>query len=190
MSDDLYIGPTALEPGPREPSVSSEHLARLILLPLTLLFVAIVLVFFVFFQPIHIDGPSMMPTLRSADCVLITRGARDVARGDVVVLVANDQGIQTELVKRVIGLAGDVVEIRGDVAYINGAREPIRGQVVVSQYATSFSAVTVPAGQIYVMGDNRAQSEDSRYIGTVPLSGVVGRVVAVFAPIQRLRFVS
>jgi len=169
--------------------VSSDRLARLLLLPLTVLFVAIVLVFFVFFRPVHIDGPSMLPTLRSADRVLITRGAKGVARGDVVVLVANDQGIQTELVKRVIGLAGDVVEIRGDVAYVNGAREPIRGQAIVPQYATSMAAVTVPAGQIYVMGDNRAQSEDSRYIGTVPLSGVLGRVVVIFAPIQRLRFV-
>ena len=84
----------------------------------------------------------------------------------------------------------DVVEIRGDVAYVNGTPEPILGQVIVPQYATSMAPVTVPAGQIYVMGDNRAQSEDSRYIGTVPLSGVVGRVVAVFAPIQRLRLVS
>jgi signal peptidase I len=47
----------------------------------------------------------------------------------------------------------------------------------------------VPPGQIYVMGDNRALSEDSRYIGTVPLSGVVGRVVAIFAPIQRAQLV-
>ena len=158
-------------------------------MPLLVLFAAIVLVFFVLYQPVRIDGPSMDPTLRSEDRVLITRGAKALNRGDVVVLVADEGGVQTELVKRVIGLAGDSVEIRGDVAYVNGIPEPDRGQRVVPEAAISAPAVAVPRDQIYVMGDNRAESEDSRYIGTVPLSGVKGRVVVVFAPIQRLRLV-
>ena len=53
-------------------------------------------------------------------------------------------------------------------------------------HAVTTPAVTVPPGQLYVMGDNRPISEDSRYIGTVPLSGVKGSVVAVFAPIHRV----
>ena len=87
--------------------------------------------------------------------------------------------------KRVIGLPGDTVEIRGDVAYVNGVPEPHRGQMVDPGHAVTTPAVTVPPGEIYVMGDNRPLSEDSRYIGTVPLSGVKGTVVAIFAPIQR-----
>jgi signal peptidase I len=137
VSDELYIGPTTLAPGPKEPRVSGERIAKVVVLPLLLLFAVVVLVFFVFFQAIRIDGPSMLPTLRSADRVLITRGVKSINRGDVVVLVADEGGIQTELVKRVIGLAGDVVEIRDDVAFVNGIREPARGQVVLPQYATS-----------------------------------------------------
>ncbi len=189
MSDDLYIGPTALAPGPREPRVSGDRIARVILIPLVALFAAIVLVFFVFFQPVRIDGPSMLPTLRTEDRVLITRGAKDLGRGDVVVLVTEEGGVSIELVKRVIGLPGDVVDIRGDVAYVGGVPEPSRGQRVVPGHAVTTPAVTVPPGEIYVMGDNRPLSEDSRYIGTVPLSGVKGIVVAVFAPFQRARFV-
>jgi signal peptidase I len=189
VSDDLYIGPTALAPGPREPRVSGDRIARVILVPLLALFAAIVLVFFVFFQPVRIDGPSMLPTLRTEDRVLITRGAKDLSRGDVVVLVTDEGGVPIELVKRVIGLPGDVVDVRGDVAYVGGVREPARGQKVVPGHAVTTPAITVPQGEIYVMGDNRPLSEDSRYIGTVPLSGVKGKVVAVFAPFQRARFV-
>lgn len=186
MSDDLYIGPTLLDPGPKEPRVSGERVARLVFLPLLVMFGAIILVFFVLYQPVRIDGPSMLPTLRSADRVLITRGVRSVKRGDVVVLVASENGQPIELVKRVIGVPGDVVEVKGDVAYVNGTREPDRGQHISGFDGLSWEPVTVPRGNLFVMGDNRAQSEDSRYIGTVPASGVMGTVVAVFAPIQRL----
>jgi signal peptidase I len=170
--------------------VSGERIAKLIVIPLLLLLIAILLVFFVFFAPVTIDGPSMLPTLRSGDRVLITRGDKSVKRGDVIVLVVDEAGRKIELVKRVVGLAGDSVEIRNDVAFVNGAQEPSLGQFVGDpQYSTTESAITVPAGRLYVMGDNRPLSEDSRYIGTVAMSGVMGRVVAVFAPLQRFRLV-
>jgi len=190
VSEDLYIGPTVLAPGPKEPRVSGERIAKLVVIPLLVLFAVIVLVFFVLFQPVRIDGPSMLQTLRSADRVLITRGAKNVNRGDVIVLVVDEGGVPTELVKRVIALAGDRVEIRRDVAFVNGIQEPDRGQQIEPTYSISAPPVTVPSGQIYIMGDNRPLSEDSRYIGTVPLAGVKGIVVAVFAPIQRLGLVN
>ena len=153
-----------------------------------LLFGVIVLVFFVLFQAVRIDGPSMLPTLRDADRVLITRNTQAVHRGDIVVLITGEGETRIELVKRVIGVAGDTVEIRNDVAFVNGVREPEYGQQVDEpRYTGSQVPLTVPSGQLYVMGDNRTLSEDSRYIGTVPLAGVVGRVVAIFAPIQRAR---
>jgi len=188
VSDDLYVGPSALAPGVQESS--SEKLARFIILPLAAIFTLVILVFFVLFQAVSIDGPSMLPTLRSADRVLITRGAKGVHRGDVVVLTADEGGMKTDLVKRVIGVAGDLVEIRSDGAVVNGVREPNYGQKIdAPKYSVSQPAIRVPKGQIYILGDNRPLSEDSRYIGTVPVSGVMGRVVAVFAPIQRLGFV-
>ena len=168
------------------PSGLGHRVAVRLLIPLLLLLLATILVFFVFFSGAVVVGESMFPTLHNADYLLVTRGGFYPKRGDIVVTdVVEGQG-PVELVKRVIGLPGDVVEIRGDVAYVNGQQEPNRGQVVLPQFSESRPPLTVPAGSIYVMGDNRADSLDSRQMGPVPLAGLKGRATSVFAPIYRI----
>ena len=189
MSDDLYVGPTALAPGPKQSSGRGDRIARLILIPLFVLLAMLVLVFFVLFRPVRIDGPSMLPTLRSGDRVLVTRGDQVLERGDVVVMIVDQAEVASELVKRVIAVAGDKVEIREDVAYVNGTREPEYGQVVNPGRSVDVAEITVPEGYVYLMGDNRPLSQDSRFIGPAPLTGLLGKVVAVFAPIQRVQLV-
>jgi signal peptidase I len=184
--EDLYIGPTTLAPAPAEPSGSGDRIARLILIPLAVALIALLLVFYVFFEPGRVVGPSMLPTLRSGDMVLLTRGYRRPRRGDIVFTQVTEQGVPVEIVKRVIGVPGDTVEVRQDVAVVNGVPEPARGQYIDPMAGDSVAAYRIPAGHIYVMGDNRPDSEDSRYIGPVPLSGVKGRVVALYAPINRI----
>jgi signal peptidase I len=186
-NDDLYIGPTVLDPAPREPSKLADHLARWIVVPLMILILTIMLVFYVFFSSAVVEGDSMLPTLSSGDYLLITHGAQGLRRGDVVVTRTVENGASIELVKRVIGLPGDSVEIRRDVAYVNGKAEPARGQSIVPQFAISTTPLVVPRGMVYVLGDNRPNSEDSRYIGPILQSGIMGRAVFVFAPINRLR---
>jgi signal peptidase I len=186
-NDDLYIGPTVLAPAPPEPSKLADHLARWIVIPLMILVLSILLVFYVFFSSAVVEGDSMSPTLSSGDYLLVTHGTRGLRRGDVVVTQAAENGRPIELVKRVIGLPGDTVEIRQDVAYVNGRPEPARGQVVLQQFAVSMTPLVVPQGMVYVMGDNRPNSEDSRYLGPLPESGIKGRAVFVFAPINHLR---
>ena len=187
--DDVYIGPTALEPGPPEPSKLADAMARWVVVPLIVLLVAIVLVFYVFFSSAVVDGESMRPTLDNGDYLLITHGAKSLQRGDIIVTGVLEKAGPVELVKRVIALPGDTVEIRDDAAYVNGAAEPSRGQLVVPRFSVSRTPYVVPDGYIYVMGDNRPVSEDSRYLGPVPLSGLKGRAVLVFAPINRVRVV-
>jgi signal peptidase I len=187
MSDELPIGPTVLAPGPREPSGSRHRLAMWMLLPFMLWLVGILLVFYVFFSSAVVSGPSMEPTLRNSDYLLVTHGDSSPRRGDIVVTQVNENGVPVELVKRVIALPGDTVEVLSDVAYVNGAAEPARGQVINNRFVVSRPRVTVPAGQVYVMGDNRPNSEDSRYFGPIPISGIKGKAVFVFAPIYRLR---
>jgi signal peptidase I len=189
-ADDLYIGPTVLEPGPKDPADSAgSRLASVLLIPLSLVLLVLVLTFFVFFDRGHVDGPSMMPTLLNRDLVLVTKSYPQPRRGDVVFTQVQEQGQPVELVKRVIGLPGDTIEIRDDTAIVNGVPEPQRGQFVYPPAGDSFQPMTVPEGHLYVMGDNRPNSEDSRYIGPVPISGVMGRVVAIYAPITRIRLV-
>ena len=186
--DDLYIGPTVLAPGPRDPQGLGYRLAKWVFLPLLLSLLAIVLVFYVFFASAVVDGDSMQPTLASGDFLLVTRSTPTLNRGDVVVAVVNENGTPVELVKRVIALPGDTIEVRNDVAYVNGAAEPERGQYVLPRYSVSRPPEIVPPGDLYVMGDNRPISEDSRYMGPIPESGVRGRAVVVLSPITHFKF--
>lgn len=190
MSDDLYIGPTALSPGPKEPRISGDSVARIVFIPLLVILSAIVLVFFVLLRPVAIEGPSMAPTLTDTERVLVTHGDKNLAHGDVVITSVLEGSATVRLVKRVIGLPGDTVEIRNDVAIINGTPEPARGQAILPDYAMSSPPVTILPGMVYVMGDNRAVSSDSRIIGPVPISGIDGKVVAVFAPFNRIRLIN
>jgi signal peptidase I len=188
-SDDLYIGPTLLAPGPKPPSETGHTIATIIIIPLIVAFAAVILVFYILFSTAQVDGPSMMPTLRNGDHVLITHGDKNLQRGDVIVFKFVEGTAENELVKRVIGVPGDTVEVRGDVAYVNGVAEPARGQVVKPEYAVSRAPYKVPSGMLFVMGDNRAVSEDSRYIGPIAIDGIRGKVVAIFAPVTRLQLV-
>jgi signal peptidase I len=186
-ADDLPIGPTVLEPGHKDPSAFAQHLALWLTLPLTLTLIAILLVFYVFFSSAVVVGQSMEPTLHGGDYLLVSRGDSAPHRGDVVVASVLDRGVPTELVKRVVAVGGDTVVVRGDVAIVNGTPEPQRGQVIIPQFAVSEPLIHVPPGSVYLMGDNRANSEDSRYIGPVSDASIEGKVVFIFAPIYRIR---
>jgi len=145
------------------------------------------------FQAFFIPSESMVPTLKVGDRVLVNKLAYDygdVDRGDVVVFEAPPEARSTEiadLVKRVIGLPGDTVEARDDGAvYVNGKQldEPY---LPPGTTTTNLPPTKVPAGHIFVMGDNRGASRDSRYFGPVKESSIVGRVFVKIWPPARIR---
>ncbi len=164
-----------------------HRLAVKIFIPLFILLVTTVFVLYIFYSTAVVDGSSMYPTLHDTDYLLVTHGEANLKRGDIVVTNVLEGQQPIELVKRVIGMPGDVIEIRDDVAYVNGQREPNRGQVIVPELSESRLPITVPSGSMYVMGDNRSVSEDSRHLGPVPVSGLKGRAASIFAPINRIR---
>ncbi len=149
--------------------------------------VVVGLLYFVF-TTIRIAGPSMEPALRDQDRVLVTKGYEEPMRGDIVsATVPDEYGEPVRVVKRVAAVPGDTVEIYGDRAYVNGRRIP--GGADGDGAPLSFPAFTVPEGYVYLLGDNRQVSYDSRVVGAVPITVVRGKVVAIILPLSRFAIV-
>ena len=151
-------------------------------------------------QAFFIPSKSMESTLHVGDRVLVNKwsyGLHDVHRGDVVVFSRPKDEPATnvsDLIKRVIGLPGETVTIANNHVYINGQQlnEPYLDAGAVSVAVQGKWACTptapckIPKGQLWVMGDNRTDSEDSRYFGPIPESTVVGRAFFRIWPLNRL----
>ncbi len=138
-------------------------------------------------KPFTIHQVSMQPTLLEGDRVLINRLVyhfRDPERGDVVVF---DSPVQEDedLVKRVVAVAGDSVAVRGGVLYVNGEpqQEPYLADSPFD--GTDTDEGVVPEGQVFVMGDNRNNSGDSRLFGPIETESIIGAAFAIYWPISR-----
>lgn len=142
------------------------------------------------FQAFYIPSESMEETLRIDDRVLVNKLSyrlHEVHRGDVVVFrrPEEDAGQFRDLIKRVIGLSGETIEARDNTIYING-------QVLIEPYLTpgevigDFGPVEIPDGELFVMGDNRDNSGDSRVFGTIETERIIGRAFFLFWPFDRV----
>lgn len=136
-----------------------------------------------FMRTPQVSGFSMAPHIASGEIVLINTivyRMRAPARGDIIAFHHNGPTPET-YIKRVIGLPGDRVRINRGTVYVNGA--PLNETYVRFPDGRSFPEVTVPAGSLYVLGDNRADSDDSRFWGFVPENAVLGKAVAGIWPL-------
>ena len=149
---------------------------------------AVVVLFTFGARLIGVDGHSMLPTLQNGDRMLVLNAMlyHDYQYGDVVVL-RKDTFLKEPIVKRVIATAGQTVDIDFDsgTVYVEGEalREDYVNELTFLEEGTEFP-LTVPEGHIFVMGDNRNRSSDSRdsNLGTVDTRYVIGRAVAVAFP--------
>ncbi|MDP2181366.1 MAG: signal peptidase I, partial [Actinomycetota bacterium] len=140
---------------------TGERVAVVILIPLLVLFVSLVTVFYVIFERTRVEGDSMQPTLLTEDRLLMTRGYTQPLRGDIVVVHPNGQaGTENDLVKRVVALPGDRIEINRDIATVNGIAETGYGLVIDPNDTVTLRVQTVASGHVFIMGDNRAVSLD------------------------------
>lgn len=139
-------------------------------------------------QTFFIPTPSMVPTLKVDDRLLvdkITLRTRDVRRGDIVVFerpaTFTDTTIK-DLIKRVVGLPGETLEGRQGAVWVNGNR--LNEPYLVEGVTTSdFAPVKVAVDHYFVMGDNRPESYDSRFWGTVEREKIIGRaLIRVWPP--------
>jgi signal peptidase I len=148
------------------------------------------------FQQYYIDGPSMQTTLMPQDRVLVNKMSyklHDIHRGDVIVFDRVTNEVQhDDLIKRVLGLPGETLEIRSCIVYIDGVQvdEPYLNPEQTSQIEpsarcgshTDMAAIVVPEHMVFVMGDNRVQSFDSRDFGPIDTDKVRGRAFVVIWP--------
>lgn len=161
----------------------------------------LVLTFAIFFvvhtfvaQPYQIRQDSMETTLEPDEYVLVdklTPRFDAYKRGDIVVFTPPESWARagTPFIKRVIGVGGDSVEIRDGHVVVNGTDlvEPyvfqVDGQAQPTVDSLEHGSWTVPAGELFLMGDHRAVSEDSRAFGTVPVGQVIGRAWLRYWPV-------
>ncbi len=153
-------------------------------------------------QQFYISGPSMESTLYENNRVLVNKLSyrlHDIRRSDVVVFdrITTSGGViaHDDLIKRVIGIAGDTVEIKDCKVLVNAKeiQEPYLDESVLALpnavercRVIDMKPITVPKNQLFVMGDNRPESFDSRSFGTIPKHLVVGRAFAIVWPFGRI----
>ncbi|TMN23057.1 signal peptidase I [Lentibacillus cibarius] len=169
-------------------------------IPIILLAVALAFIFrSQLFASYIVNGESMEPTLYDGNLLMVNKvvyNLTDVDRFDVIVFHANERD---DYVKRVIGLPGDSIVYKSDKLYINGdyIGEPFlksfKKTSSVTPYTDDFTLegttgkTQVPEGKLFVMGDNRRNSLDSRKIGFVPIDEVVGKVDIKYWPFSDLQ---
>ncbi|GGM21279.1 signal peptidase I [Paraliobacillus quinghaiensis] len=171
------------------------------------LLIAILLAFIVrtfLFSPIIVEGPSMQPNLQNGDHMIVNKinyKLNEPERFDIVVFHATEK---RDYIKRVIGLPGETVEMRADTLYIDG--EPVEesflateksqqasGQVYTMNFSmedSQYLPEVIPEGHVFVLGDNRSNSTDSRSssLGLISYDQIVGNAVLIYWPINRFGF--
>jgi signal peptidase I len=151
--------------------------------------IAAVVIIFVY-QPVKVEGTSMMPALSDQERIFVNKfvyrfGMGEIERGDLVVFFFPGDRDKS-FIKRVIGLPGDVVTIERGAVLVNG--QPLREDYVPPEYQdySSMPPKKVEPEHYFVLGDRRHSSSDSRSWGQVPRSAIYGKAVFVYWPLERI----
>lgn len=159
-------------------------------------------------QAFKIPTGSMRMTLIEGDLILVNKfiyGARvpftnwrlpvvrEPKRGDVVVFIYPEDK-KKDFIKRLVGLPGETIEIKGGSIYVNDkpATEQIFNQIYYynrGEFASDGQKVVVPKDSYFVLGDNSTSSKDSRYWGFVPKDDLLGKAIIIYWPVQRIRII-
>ncbi len=155
--------------------------------------IAVVLACFIRFFIVElylVEGPSMLPTLENHERLVVNKFIyrfREPERGEVLVF-KYPRDPNRDFIKRVIGVAGDTIEIKEGKVYLNDTLLD-EGSYTMKDTRTNYPKRTIPTGHLFVMGDNRNNSEDSRYrtVGFVPVDMVKGKAMMVFWPLDAIK---
>lgn len=210
-STNTGLAPEAPKPQPKKPASEGwgsilSTIGILLLAPALAIFLMMFVV-----QSYEVDGPSMESTLQNHDRLIVLKLPRTVSRithndylpnrGDVVIFNEPDSSDPTsasntnkQLIKRVVGMPGDhVVVTEGKLTVYNSEHPKGYSPDTSLPYGKVISStpgdidLVVPKGQIFVCGDNRSNSFDSRYFGTVPLHNVIGKLLVRVYPVGTIK---
>lgn len=154
--------------------------------------IAVLLAFFIrtfIIEPYMVEGPSMRPTLENHERLLVNKFIymlSEPKKGEVIVF-RYPSDPSRDFIKRVIATGGDTIEIRNGSVYVNG--ELKKEDYILERTKGSYIKSVVPLGHVFVMGDNRNNSEDSRFpdVGFVPFKLIKGKAIVVFWPLSDWR---
>jgi signal peptidase I len=163
---------------------ASRYWLRDVILSVLLAFI----IGYFFYQPVQVEGTSMLPELKDHERIAVSRFAyhfESIQRGDIIVFHYPLDPAES-FVKRVIGLPGDWVSIKGGQVFVNGKRltEPYIQPAYFDR--ETYAPVHVPPDHYYVLGDRRNFSNDSRDWGTVPRKYIYGKAVFAYWPLSDL----
>jgi signal peptidase I len=167
---------------------TARFVLREIVMPLGLAIVLALTIQATIAKPYEIPTASMDPTILPNDRVLSNRviyRVRDIRRGDIIVFdPPASLHSDVPFVKRVVGLSGDTVEVRAGTVLVNGTAYDVAG-AAVPHY--TYGPARVPAGSLFVLGDNRNNSMDSHEWDFLARDSVRGEVFMIYWPLNRLR---
>ncbi|SHJ70544.1 signal peptidase I [Paramaledivibacter caminithermalis] len=141
-------------------------------------------------RPTLVKQHSMYPTLNPNDYLILNKISyrfHEPQKGDIVVFktaLKTAQGKEKNLIKRVIGVEGDEVVVKDGKVYVNG--EELVEDYINGDYTPGDVKITVPDNHVFVMGDNRSQSLDSRQLGTFSIDNIQGKVLVRLFPLNRI----
>jgi len=189
---DLPLTIPDLDVEAETPESGAQFLARAVWNIITTIVPAVLLALFVNLfvaQAMVIQGPSMQPTLHYNQRVLVEKltyhffhGPR---RGDVVVIEVEEE--RDPLIKRVVALPGETIEVHNGQVMIDG--EPLEEPWPTRPGGPGYGPTRVPELHVFVLGDNRGSSRDSRSFGAVPVSHIIGQAWLVYWPLSDIKLV-
>lgn len=165
----------------KEKKTFAQELREWVVTLLAAVVIALVVRHFLF-EPVRVDGMSMANTLVNGEVMFVTKPEYiwgDPERFDVVICHYPGRG-NTNFVKRVVGIPGDVVEVKEGYLYVNG--EMYEEEYLTYRPDYTLAPYTVPEGMYFVLGDNRSNSNDSHLVGPISRDMIVGHVRSVILP--------
>ncbi|WP_368489779.1 signal peptidase I [Clostridium sp. BJN0013] len=146
------------------------------------------------FERIHINGYSMMPTLNNNDSVLIEKLSlltNNFKRGQIIIFDSENKNHDV-LIKRIIGVEGDEIELIKGKVYLNGKilKEPYLEKNIITDGGTFLNQkkkIKIEKGFVFLLGDNRVNSKDSRYFGPINIKSIKGHIILKIFPLGQIK---